>query len=129
MGARVPSGLRAPGRAPLCDDPSHVDRDEWLRRRTYRGADYDPEWLAHAARRQGLTLSVCLPALNVAETVGPIVAAVREELVRRVGLVDEVVVVDSRSADGTAAAAAAAGARVVQDDEVLPELGPGRGKG
>jgi glucosyl-3-phosphoglycerate synthase len=106
-----------------------VDRDEWMRRRTYRGADYDPERLAHAARRQGLTVSVCLPALDVAETVGPIVAALREQLVRRAGLVDEVVVVDSRSADGTAAAAAAAGARVVQDDEVLPELGPGRGKG
>src|SRR5262245_9550434 len=47
----------------------------------------------------------------------------------RAGLVDEIVVVDSRSGDGTAAAAADAGARVVQDDEVLPALGPGAGKG
>ena len=53
----------------------------------------------------------------------------RERLVEGAGLVDEVVVVDSRSADDTAAIAAAAGARVVQDDEVLPALGPGRGKG
>jgi len=105
-----------------------VDRHEWLRRRTYRG-DYDPERLAEEARRQSLTVSVCLPALNVAATVGPIVSAVRERLVEGAALVDEVVVVDSRSADGTVAAAAAAGARVIQDDEVLPELGPGRGKG
>jgi glucosyl-3-phosphoglycerate synthase len=106
-----------------------VDRDEWLRRRTYRGAGYDAGRLAEDARRQGMSISVCLPALNVAATVGPIVAAVRERLVDGAGLVDEVVVVDSRSADDTAAVAAAAGARVVQDDEVLPELGPGRGKG
>ena len=106
-----------------------VDREQWLRRRTYRGADYDPERLAAEARRQGLSVSVCLPALNVAATVAPIVETVRERLVERAGLVDEIVVVDSRSADGTVAAAEAAGARVVQDDEVLPALGPGRGKG
>jgi glucosyl-3-phosphoglycerate synthase len=106
-----------------------VDREEWLRRRTYRGADYDAKRLAEAARRQGLSVSVCLPALNVAATLGPIVQAVRQRLVEGVGLVDEIVVLDSRSADGTVAAAEAAGARVVQDDEILPGLGPGRGKG
>jgi glucosyl-3-phosphoglycerate synthase len=106
-----------------------VDRDEWLRRRTCRGGDYDPGRLAERARAQCLSISVCLPALNVAGTVGPIVAAVREQLVEGAGLVDEIVVVDSRSEDDTAAVAAAAGARVVQDDEVLPALGPGRGKG
>ncbi len=106
-----------------------MDRDEWLRRRTYRRADDDPGRLAERARAQGLSISVCLPALNVAGTVGPIVTAVRERLVEGAGLVDEVVVVDSRSEDDTAAIAAAAGARVVQDDEVLPAHGPGRGKG
>ena len=106
-----------------------MDRDEWLARRTYRGADFDPRALAEAARRQGVRVSVCLPALNVAATVGAIVTAVREGLVEGAGLVEEIVVVDSRSGDGTAAEAAAAGARVVQDDEILPSLGPGRGKG
>ena len=106
-----------------------MDRDEWLARRTYRGADYDPERLAADARRQGLSVSVCLPALDVADTVGRIVAAVRERLVEAVGLVGEIVVVDSRSSDGTGRVAAEAGARVVNDDEILPELGPGHGKG
>jgi glucosyl-3-phosphoglycerate synthase len=46
-----------------------------------------------------------------------------------VPLVSEIVAVDSRSRDGTARAAAAAGARVVQDREILPALAPGRGKG
>jgi glucosyl-3-phosphoglycerate synthase len=106
-----------------------VNRDEWLARRTYRGADFDPERLAATAARAGLRVSVCLPALETEDTVGAIVAAVRDQLVERVGLVSEIVVVDSRSRDATARRAAEAGARVVQDDEVLPHLPPGRGKG
>ena len=106
-----------------------MDRDEWLVRRTFRGADYDPERVADALRRQGLTVSVCLPTLDVAETVGPIVERVRTDLVERVPLVAEIVAVDSRSGDATREVAAAAGAAVVQDHEILPDLGPGRGKG
>ncbi|MGE0028297.1 MAG: glucosyl-3-phosphoglycerate synthase [Thermoleophilia bacterium] len=106
-----------------------MDRDEWLARRTYRGADYDPERVADAVRRQGLTVSVCLPTLDVADTVGPIVERVRTELVERVPLVSEIVAIDSRSRDGSPAIAAEAGATVVQDREVLPGLPPGRGKG
>ncbi len=106
-----------------------MDRDEWLARRTYRGADYDPERLADLARRQELRVSACLPALNVGDTVGPIVSALRDRLVDEVPLLTEIVVVDSASVDDTRAAAAAAGARVVDDRDVLPELAPGRGKG
>jgi glucosyl-3-phosphoglycerate synthase len=106
-----------------------VEREDWLRRRTYRGADFDPERLARRAREQGLTVSVCLPALDVADTVGEIVTAVRERLMSEVALVSEVVVVDSRSTDATRAVAAEAGARVVQDHEVLQRLAPGHGKG
>ena len=44
-------------------------------------------------------------------------------------MVDEVVVVDDGSTDATAAVAAAAGAVVVAASSVLPECGPGTGKG
>lgn len=106
-----------------------MERDSWLRTRTFEGSDFDPERLAHARRADGVTVSVVLPALNVEGTVGAIVAAVRERWMGPGGLVDELVVVDSRSRDRTAAEAAAAGARVVQDDEVLASAGPGAGKG
>ncbi len=106
-----------------------MDRDEWLARRTYRGADFDPERLAHRARRDDLRISVCLPALNVADTVGDIVTSVRENLIAQTPLVCEIVVIDSDSDDGTRAVAEGAGARVVQDRDVLPQLAPGRGKG
>jgi glucosyl-3-phosphoglycerate synthase len=57
------------------------------------------------------------------------VESVRGHWLERVGLVDEVAVVDSRSSDATARVAAAAGAQVFQDDQVLPEAGSRRGKG
>jgi glucosyl-3-phosphoglycerate synthase len=72
---------------------------------------------------------VVLPALNEQATVGPIVAAIRRELVERVPLVDELLVMDSGSTDATAAIAAAAGARVVHRGDVLPEFEPLPGKG
>ena len=47
----------------------------------------------------------------------------------RLDSVTEVVVLDDGSTDDTAAVAAAAGARVVAEASVLPEAGPGSGKG
>jgi glucosyl-3-phosphoglycerate synthase len=49
--------------------------------------------------------------------------------VRDAGAIDEIVVVDARSADGTAAVAARAGATVWQEAELLPAYGPVLGKG
>lgn len=103
--------------------------DQWLDARTFTGADFDPEALLAAKRASGTTVSVCLPALNVAATIGPIVAAIRACWMDGIPLVDELIVVDSRSSDGTAATADAAGARVVQDSAILPECGTAHGKG
>ncbi len=78
-----------------------------------------------AERRQGV--SVCLPAKECARTVGTIVGRLLE--LREAGVLDEVVVVDAASRDGTAALAAAAGATVHQEAELLPQHGPVLGKG
>ena len=74
-------------------------------------------------------ISVVLPARNEAPTIGPIVSAVRRHLMRKQPLVDEIVVIDDGSTDGTPARAAGAGACVVPVGDVAPELGPGSGKG
>jgi glucosyl-3-phosphoglycerate synthase len=79
--------------------------------------------------RLGLRVSVCLPARNEAATVGGIVAALQATLVDGAGLVDEVLVLDDGSSDGTAAAAEAAGGQVARVADVLPELPEGEGKG
>ena len=66
-------------------------------------------------------MSVALPSRDVAETVGPIVTAIREAWTGALPLVDQVLVIDSASTDATAAVAEAAGAQVV----VAPEPGKG----
>jgi glucosyl-3-phosphoglycerate synthase len=85
--------------------------------------------LVAAKRALGDTISVCLPARDEAATVGEIVHEVREHLVDRAGLVDEIVVIDDGSADSTAAVARAAGATVFAETAVLADTGPGSGKG
>jgi len=82
-----------------------------------------------AALKGGQVVSVCIPAHDEAATVGTVVRTLHRHLVARVGLVDEIVVVDDHSSDGTADEAAAAGARVVIAADVLPEVAGGRGKG
>ncbi|QKG18563.1 glucosyl-3-phosphoglycerate synthase [Actinomadura verrucosospora] len=99
----------------------------WLRRRTSTAADWPARVLLDAKGATGI--SVVLPARDEEATVGAIVAAVRTDLMERIPLVDEIVVVDSRSTDRTAAVAAAAGAEVVAQDEVLPGEGRMSGKG
>ena len=82
-----------------------------------------------AARGRSSTVSVCLPARDEETTVGHIVGTIRRELVERVGLVDEIVVIDDGSTDATARAAADEGARVVSERSILPEEPHGSGKG
>ena len=97
--------------------------------RTFHHEDFAAEPLAERKTRDGHSISVCLPARDEEATVGTIVASIREAFQDRIGLVDEILVMDDHSTDRTATVAAEAGARVVAVDEILPELGPGEGKG
>ncbi|EYT79113.1 glucosyl-3-phosphoglycerate synthase [Streptomyces andamanensis] len=103
--------------------------ERWLRTRSWSVADRPLPGVLAAKRASGATVSVVLPALNEEETVGDIVAVIRRELMTRVPLVDELVVVDSGSTDRTSRVAAAAGARVVHRDTILPRIPAVPGKG
>ncbi|MET9292028.1 glucosyl-3-phosphoglycerate synthase [Streptomyces sp. NPDC003077] len=104
--------------------------ERWLVSRSWSAADRTLDQLLAAKRQTGQTVSVVLPALDEEATVGAIVAAIREELMTAaVPLVDELVVLDSGSTDGTAKVAAEAGARVVHRDAILPRIPALPGKG
>jgi glucosyl-3-phosphoglycerate synthase len=79
--------------------------------------------------KRGRRVSVCLPAKDEAATIGPIIDVVRSRLMHDHPLVDELVVIDDGSVDGTAAVATAAGADVVTASDILPEFGTEGGKG
>jgi glucosyl-3-phosphoglycerate synthase len=95
--------------------------------RAFDAAEFDAADLARTKGDQ--RVSVCLPARDEAATVGSIVDRIRRELVERVPLVDELLVIDDHSSDRTASEAAAAGARVIDAADVLPRFGAGPGKG
>lgn len=98
--------------------------ERWAQARTYHHSQYPPERIA--AARQG-QISVCLPARECAATVGEIVERLLE--LRAKGAIDELVVVDAASPDGTAEVARRAGATVHQEAELLPQFGAVLGKG
>lgn len=99
---------------------------DWLRRRSRSAGEWDTDRLR--ALKGDHRVSVVLPARDEERTIGDIIAAVREGPMGD-GTVDEVVVIDSHSTDGTARAAAEAGAAVHHQDSVRPDLPPMRGKG
>ena len=95
---------------------------------TTRHDEYLAERLAE--QRSGHTVSVCIPARNEARTLGPIVETILASLgplaaAPGAGLVDEVVVVDDGSSDGTGNVAREAGARVTTTAAVIASMGPG----
>jgi glucosyl-3-phosphoglycerate synthase len=108
------------------------DARAWFEHRTTTApslASLEPAALLRAKRRGGHRVSVVLPARNEEATVGRLVAGVREHWMLGTPLVDELLVVDSDSTDGTARVARAAGADVVAAADVLPAHGTRPGKG
>ncbi|WP_430478679.1 glucosyl-3-phosphoglycerate synthase [Streptomyces sp. P11-1] len=105
--------------------------ERWLTRRSWSSADRPLDRLldARTAEPHRTSVSVVLPALNEEATVGAIVTTIRRELMEKVRLVDELVVIDSGSTDATAAVAREAGARVVHRDAILPRIPALPGKG
>jgi glucosyl-3-phosphoglycerate synthase len=90
--------------------------------RTFDHREFSPEGLRE---RKLESVTVVLPAREVADTIGPIV----DVLTGLGDLIDQVLVVDAASEDGTSEIAARHGAEVHQESELLPEFGRALGKG
>jgi glucosyl-3-phosphoglycerate synthase len=99
---------------------------EWFEKRSFHFRDFRS--LTEGADRLPLTTTLVLPTRNTAETIGPILDTVAR-LNDRTGLIEQVVVVDADSPDGTADIARAHGAEVYSENELLPEYGRAHGKG
>jgi len=108
--------------------PARVDR--WFAEANFHHSEFaDLARLTALKEKQGVTVSLVLPALNEEETIGPIVRRAVREMQERYPLLDEILVMDSASTDATREIAAAEGARVLQHPDVLQQYGSFAGKG
>jgi glucosyl-3-phosphoglycerate synthase len=110
------------------DVPTVVDK--WFAENTFHSKEFAAIGeLVRLKEQQGLTISLVLPTLNEEETIGPIISCMQEELQRRFPLIDELIVIDSRSQDRTTTIATAHGVPVYVHQDLLPEAGSHHGKG
>lgn len=106
-----------------------LQNDRWLERNTYHHSSFDLGEMVAAKERLGVSISLCIPALDEELTIGKEIAIFRSELMSRYPLLDEIAVFDSGSRDATREVARDLGADVYLSEEILPHLGPQRGKG
>ena len=107
-----------------------MNSEQWLEQRTFHHSNFwDVKWLMEEKERQGLTISLCLPALNEEATIGQEIVILKAELFDRFRLVDEIAVIDSGSTDRTCEIASSFGADVYVAADHLAEEGDRRGKG
>lgn len=99
----------------------------WFERKTWHWDDWSLPDLMTA--KGGQRVSLVVPARNEAANVGDVVTRVREALMETVTLLDEIVVIDSDSTDGTYEVAESAGAIVYRSSEIRHDLGSFPGKG
>jgi glucosyl-3-phosphoglycerate synthase len=103
--------------------------EAWYRRRTTHWREWPLDRLLELKQRAGSRISVVIPARNEEATVASVVGPLHRALVADAPLVDELVVIDSDSTDGTGSAAASAGAVVHRARDIAPFSGSFPGKG
>jgi nucleotide-binding universal stress UspA family protein len=108
--------------------PTIVDR--WFAENTFHASEFrNIARMIELKEKQGLTVSVGLPALNEEKTIGLVIRRIRTALVDRLPLIDQLVVIDSDSQDRTVEIASDLGVPVFRHSQILPELGSHVGKG
>ena len=103
--------------------------EEWFDKNRFVASDFDPVELLEIKKREKRKISCIIPTLNEGSTIGRVVSIIREELMEKLPLVDELIVVDSGSKDNTGQEAQRAGAQFYFAKDILPSEGSGRGKG
>lgn len=104
--------------------------DQWFAENTFHRQEFtDLKKLVELKQKQQLTISLGLPALNEAETVGGIMRMIKKKLHDETPLLDEIVLIDSGSTDDTVKIAEDIGISVYAHQEILRQHGTFCGKG
>ena len=104
--------------------------DKWFAENTFHADEFSRlRDLVELKRQQGLRISLALPALNEEETIGKVIRTMKKELMQRMPLLDEIVLIDSNSTDRTREIAKKEDVPVYIHQQLLERLGARRGKG
>lgn len=104
--------------------------DKWFAENTFHADEFRQlNELVELKKQQGLTISLALPALNEENTVGQVIDMMKKELMEKVPLLDEIILIDSNSTDCTREIAERAGVPVYIHQHLLERLGARDGKG
>ncbi|MEM8856737.1 MAG: glucosyl-3-phosphoglycerate synthase [Chloroflexota bacterium] len=104
--------------------------DRWFAEKTFHADEFkNIEQLVRLKQEQNLTLSVALPTLNEAETIGNILQQIQELLIQKYPLIDELVVIDSNSTDETPDIVKSFGVPLYVHQDLLSRYGERCGKG
>lgn len=104
--------------------------DKWFAENTFHAGEFaDLNHLLMLKERQGVTISLAMPALNEEATVGKVIATIKRALMDDIPLLEEIVLIDSDSTDRTREIAEGLGVPVYIHQQLLPELDARRGKG
>lgn len=104
--------------------------DQWFAENTFHRQEFgDLAKLVDLKNKQNLTISLGLPTLNEAETIGNIARTIKHKLFDEYPLLDEIVLIDSGSSDDTVKIAEDIGISVHVHEDILPQHGTFRGKG
>ena len=104
--------------------------DKWFAENTFHGDEFkDLKYLLSLKEKQGLTISLALPALDEEETVGKVISTIQKALMVDVPLLDEIIMMDSNSTDRTREIAKEFGIPTFIHQKTLPNYGPKDGKG
>ncbi len=126
---RPSSPSQKPATAPV-DYTISIVVDKWFAENTFHAREFkNLKQLVELKEKQGLTISLGLPALNEEKTIGNIIKMVRERFIEQYPLLDEIVVIDSDSTDRTVEIATNLGVSVVKHPEVLKRYDAWVGKG
>ena len=103
---------------------------EWFRTNSFNYREFgNARQLGKVKRERGLSVTLILPTRNVGETIGSVLDEV--DYLRRpdIKLIDQVIVVDADSTDGTAEIALYHDVEVYSENALMPEYGRAHGKG
>lgn len=104
--------------------------DRWFAENTFNSEEFsDLRALMALKEKQGVTISIGLPALNEEKTVGKVISTIKSTLMDEIPLLDEIVLIDSNSTDSTVAIAEAQGIPTYKHPDILTEMGSYQGKG